>query len=144
MIDTAFIDPVLFVRWRARCEVRDVERIKAEIDAAYRKGGPRMVYVAIVPVNVPPPDVEVRAAILEGTAYATEHCRSVHVVIEGDGLRRALIRTVAAGLLLASRHSFEIHGTVTAALEQAASRGGFDWAPCYQQAKAAGLVDPVD
>jgi hypothetical protein len=144
MIDVAFIHPVLFVRWRQRCELRDVERIEREVDTASRRHqGAGIAFVAIVPADVPPPDASVRAAILEGTEYAAKRCRSIHVAIEGEGARRASIRSVAAGLRLASGGSFEVHRSVSEALDRAAQYVAFDAFACYRRAKALGLVGDV-
>lgn len=119
MIISTIIDPVLFVRWKQTCEVADVAIIRQRTEAAHREVGDRLVYVSIIPVGVPPPDAETRAALRDGTQHATTHCRSIHIVIEGEGLRRALIRSVSAGILLASRSTFKIHSTVREALEEA-------------------------
>ena len=140
MIETALIDPVLFVRWRERCEASDIAYIKRDTEAAHRRLGERLVYVAIIPVGVPPPDAETRAALRNGTTHAAELCRSIHIVIDGEGLRRALIRSVTAGLLLASRRSFRIHADVEDALQEAAKIVDFDPAACYERARTLGLL----
>jgi hypothetical protein len=112
--------PVLFVRWTERCEAADVEQIKALTEEAHAQIGAELVYVSLIPQGCKPPDTEARAALREGTEHASEHCRSIHIVIEGQGLRRALIRSISAGLLLATRKTsrgFHIHETLDQALE---------------------------
>lgn len=140
MIDSALIDSVLFVRWRERCDPADVRDIVTHTEAAHDEVGDRLVYVAIIPVGVPPPDARTRAALREGTQHAASRCSSVHVVIEGEGLRRALIRSVSAGLLLATRGSFHVHADPRAALDDAAKRVSLDVETILAQAAEQGLV----
>lgn len=143
MIKSALIPPVLFVRWQERCEAADVEMIKRLTEQAHGTVGERLVYVAIIPVGIPPPDTAIRAALRDGTQHAAQLCPSIHIVIEGGGLRRALIRSVSAGLMLASRLSFQIHARVDEALAQARSTGDFDIDAVLREAKNVGvLTDP--
>jgi hypothetical protein len=120
------VPPVLFIRWVQRCEADDVEAIKQATEAAHVRVGDELVYIAIIPIDVAPPDTEARAALRAGTEHASRHCRSVHIVIEGQGLRRALIRSISAALLLATRKSsrgFHIHETVDQAMDAAHLHG---------------------
>ncbi len=126
MIISTVIDPVLFVRWKDACQASDVAMIKERTEAAHREVGDRLVYLSIISVGVPPPDADTRAALRDGTQHASRHCRSIHIVIEGEGLRRALIRSVSAGILLASRSNFKIHSTAREALEEARKVVDFD------------------
>ncbi len=142
VIESALIPPVLFVRWKSRCEAEDVIRIQRETEAAHRELGSNLVYIASIPVGVPPPDAETRAALRTGTEHASMHCSSVHLVIEGQGLRRAIIRSVSAGLLLATRASFSIHTHVEEALRAASDRVPISVTDILASASRAGLVTP--
>jgi len=127
MIDAVQIDPILFVRWKEQCDAQDVPLIKRSVESASREiGADRLVYISLIPIGVPPPDARTRAALRDGTVHARERCASVHIVIEGAGLRRALIRSISAGLLLATRASFLIHADVRSALEAAAQTVAMD------------------
>lgn len=140
MIDAALVDPVLFIRWRERCDQRDVDRILKHVSAAHRIVGERLVYVSIIPVGIPPPDTETRASLREGTAAAKEFCASIHLVIEGEGLRRALTRSILAGLLLATGGSFKTHSDVRLALEAAKGTVPMDVDAVVGQATQKGLM----
>ncbi|MCR9164121.1 MAG: hypothetical protein ACE37F_24320 [Nannocystaceae bacterium] len=140
MIESALIPPVLFVRWKSRCDPEDVARIRLETETAHRELGSKLVYVASIPTGVPPPDVQARAALRSGTEHASVHCSSVHLVIEGQGLRRAIIRSVSAGLLLATRASFSIHTHVEEALRAASERVPISVASILDSASRAGVV----
>lgn len=140
MIQAKLIEPILFVRWQERCEATDVEEIKQHTERAHQEVGGSLVYIAIIPVDVPPPDAEARAALRDGIAHAVRMCASIHVVIGGEGLRRALIRSVSAGLLLASRQSFKVHADVRQALEQARRVVDFDVDTVFREARDVGLL----
>lgn len=140
MIVSALIPPVLFVRWQSRCDVTDIERITEAIESARKTVGSGLVYVASVPVGVPPPEHDARVAMRSGIDHASERCNSVHLVIEGQGLRRAIIRSVSAGLLLATRASFSIHTDVEAALLAASETVSFELPQILAMAREKGMV----
>src|SRR5688572_20931737 len=70
------IDPVLLVRWHEFCRVEDVHRIMELTEEAHARFGDRLVYLAIIPVEVPPPDSDARAALRAGTSHASRLCKS--------------------------------------------------------------------
>ncbi|MBV1857860.1 MAG: hypothetical protein KUG77_05560 [Nannocystaceae bacterium] len=140
MIVFELIAPVLFVRWQSRCDVADVERITEAIESAFKSVGTGLVYVASIPVGVAPPDHDARAAMRLGAEHAGQRCSSVHVVIEGQGLRRAIIRSVSAGLLLATRASFSIHTDAEEALNSASQRIPFEFPQILAVAREKGLI----
>ncbi len=133
---------MLFVRWQHRCEPADVEAIRVATEDAHREVGGNLVYVASIPVGVPPPDTKTRTALRAGTEHASQRCASVHLIIEGQGLRRAIIRSVSAGLLLATRASFLVHTDATQALRAAGERVPLDVEKVLAAAKDAGMVSP--
>ncbi len=140
MIVSELISPVLFVRWQSRCDVADVDRITQAIESAYKSVGEDLVYIASIPIGVPPPEADARAAMRQGAEHASQRCGSVHVVIEGHGLRRAIIRSVSAGLLLATRASFSIHTDAEEALQAASQNIPFELPHVLAVAKEKGLV----
>ncbi len=140
MIVSALIPPVLFVRWHSQCDVTDVERIKEAIESARKVVRSGLIYIASVPVDVPPPEHDARVAMRSGIDHANELCASVHLVIEGQGLRRAIIRSVSAGLLLATRASFSIHTDVESALLAASEGVSLDLPKVLSIAREKGLV----
>lgn len=118
----------------------DVDRIRLATEAASQSVGPNLVYIASIPVGVPPPDTETRAALRAGTEHASSRCVSLHLVIEGQGLRRAIIRSVSAGLLLATRASFVVHTHIEEALRAASEHVPMDVEPILAEARERGLV----
>jgi len=139
VIETAFHSPVLLLRWRVRCEPSDVQRIRIAIENAYRKHGGPIVYVASIPEEVPTPDADTRNALRAGAQEATTRCASLHLVIEGEGLRRSIIRNVAAAMMLATGGSFAIHTHPIKALAAASKTTPFDVEDVFAQGREFGL-----
>ena len=106
-----------------------------------KKIGKRLIYIAVIPVGVPPPSPEARVALREGSNDAAAYCSSVHIVIEGEGMRRALIRSVSAGLLLATRGSFHIHSGMREALTIAQKASDFDLERTLAEARKQDLFE---
>ena len=97
------VSDVVLVRW-VEPEARDVPGIVSRVREE-AQGKPQAVdYVAVVSSDVPVPDDGVRKALSDTIDEMMEHCRSVHMVIEGRGLRRALVRSLSTSIMLLSRH----------------------------------------
>lgn len=142
---TGVVDNVFFVRWRETITVADCENITKVVEQLHAKVGKPLVYVATVPMDTPPPDGDARNAIKDGTEHVTQYCSSIHVVIEGEGMRRALIRSISAGLLLATGmrgKGFHIHEFVHDALESAQDRASrpIDIESVLARARAKGYI----
>lgn len=140
-IVSEFISPVLFVRWKGTCSAADVPEIQRLTEQAAARAPAGLIYISVIPIDVPPPDAEARAALRDGVDHSSLYCRSVHIVIEGEGMRRALIRSISAGLLLATRKTskgFHIHETVEQAIA-AAFEGSREGQMVLQRAEAGVL-----
>lgn len=140
VISTMFIPPVLFVRWQDRCDPVDVDRIRIATEAAHARVGAALVYIAAIPEDVPPPDARTRAALQAGTEHARSRAASMHLVIEGEGIRRTLIRSLTTGMMLATRGAFSIHTHVIDALVAARRVVDFDLEGTFLQGKDAGVI----
>jgi len=140
MIVSTFIPPVLLVRWQNQCEPVDVDRIRLATEAAFTRMGGPVVYVAVIPEDVPPPNAQTRTALRAGTDHGRSRCLSMHLVIEGEGLRLALLRSLTAGMMLATRGSFSIHTHLIDALSAARGKISFDVEDIFKQGKEAGIT----
>lgn len=80
----------------------------------------KLVYVGVVPEDCASPDEAVRKEMIKAFPPVLEHCKCVHLVLEGQGLGKAVLRTVAAGIFLVGgqRGRVTTHDTVRDALEQ--------------------------
>jgi hypothetical protein len=120
---TALVGPVFFVRW-AMPRLADVPRVAAEFNRAYEKVGESLVYVAIVPEDSPPPDEATRKSMTSGANNVLDRCVSMHLVLEGEGFRHAILRNVVAGMVLLGgrREKLSISRTIDHALDEALRR----------------------
>ena len=145
--DASRIGPAFFVRWRDSVSAEDCEDIVVRLRREAEDAGHKLIYVSSVPKELEVPDGPARRALSEGTEAAADVCTSIHVVIEGRGMRRALIRSVSAGLLLVTGRrgkGFFIHETARDALGEAKGHAGapIDVEGLLRQAAEAGLVEP--
>jgi hypothetical protein len=141
--DAKLIDNVFLLRWKETARVEDVKQLPELIDRARAAVGSRLVYIAVIPVDCAPPEADARVKINEGVQDAAQFCSSIHTVIEGTGLRRALFRSVVAGILLASSRrgqSFHIHENVRDALTKAREKMDVDVERVLTAARNDGLL----
>jgi hypothetical protein len=93
-------DAVLIVRWEESVSLADVSDLRATIkEVALAVGPAKLVYVAVIPDGVPTPSSEVRTALEEGLVEARQLCASAQLIIEGPGLRKAVMRAILTALL---------------------------------------------
>lgn len=97
------VSDIFFVRW-IEPELDDVARIVDDVRAEAAERGRKLHYVAVIPTDVPVPDDAVRKALSSTVDEVLECCETMHMVIEGKGLRRALVRSVSTSIILLSRH----------------------------------------
>ncbi len=97
------VSDIFFVRW-IEPEVDDVARIVDDVRTEAANRGRKLHYVAVIPTDVPVPDDAVRKAMSSTVDDVLECCETVHMVVEGKGLRRALVRSVSTSIILLSRH----------------------------------------
>src|SRR6185295_11393604 len=102
-----FIRPVFFVRWNAP-KGPDVARVASEFFRAHDRFGKRIVYVAIVPDDCEPPDNDVRQAMTRGRDEVLPYCEGMHIVMEGQGFRNAILRNALATMQLFGRRRDQV------------------------------------
>lgn len=133
-------DPVILLRWEAVPTVADVESIVGEV-AKFAASADAPDFVIVVPVEVGRLPTKVRDAFSQNLSGITERCRSVQLVLEGEGFARVAVRSIAAGLLLLKGEA-KMH--INDSIEEAIVRTGCS--PERQQeilkaARAAGIID---
>jgi hypothetical protein len=111
------VDPVLFLRWiqveagDAKAVVELVKRTAQSLDRA-------PVYIAIVPESLPIPDERARQDLTWGLRHVIANSRCAHLVIEGSGFRKVMLRAAAATIFLAAgqRGKATVHDSLDDAL----------------------------
>jgi hypothetical protein len=92
------VESIVVVRWHA-FTIEGVERVLSAVNAAAGRGAP--IYVSIVGSDVAVPAAEVRKRLLDATDDVRRVCSSVNLVLDGQGLAFAAIRSIAATMFLA-------------------------------------------
>lgn len=99
---------VFAVRW-SNTTVEGVERVGAEAKRYQRSLGKKIVYISVTGEDCPPPSEAARTALVEGAKDLASVCERIYVVLEGQGFRGSVLRSVLASLMLLSRMRGTIH-----------------------------------
>ncbi len=119
MFSSTLEPPILLVRWEQSVTTQDVQEVENAVKEAYNQVGPRLSYVAVIPSDVPPPESSVRDALANSSKRVSSLCSSMHLVIEGQGFRRAIIRSIITGIVFITRSDFEVHTSLNDAISAA-------------------------
>lgn len=133
VLRTALVDRFFVARLEGSVDREQVDRIVREAGDAARKLGKRVVYCGVNAPGFDPPEAAMRAYIMERAYDLLEHATTLEIVMEGDGIKASLLRTVVRGMVTLSRTRRPgrartyIHGSVREALER--TRGELALAP---------------
>jgi hypothetical protein len=142
-----FARPVFLVRWTSP-RLADIPRVTAEFTRAYDAAGRSIPYIAIVPSDSVPPDEATRKAMTRGRDEVLARCSSMHIVMEGEGFRTAILRNALAAMQLFGnkRDKVAVYRTLEEALEDALRRAPaelkFDKRAILAKAVTAGVASP--
>lgn len=99
---------VFAVRW-TNTTVEGVERVSAEAKRYQRSLGKPLLYISVTGEDCPPPTEAARTALVDGAKELATVCERIYVVLEGQGFRGSVLRSVLASLMLLSRMRGTIH-----------------------------------
>lgn len=117
---------VFAVRW-TNTTVEGVERVSAEAKRYQRSLGKELIYVSVTGEDCPPPSEEARNALVDGAKDLASVCERIFVVLEGQGFRGSVLRSVLASLMLLSRMRNTIQvSSVEEVLSSLAGSPGFE------------------
>jgi hypothetical protein len=129
-VNIGIVDRLIVARMEGPVDRADVDTIVASAaDAAKRRGG-QVVYLGINAPSFVTPPPELRTYIVDKAADLLKSVTSMELVLEGDGLSTALLRTVVRGMVMVGRaklgssgkpRSF-IHARVEDALKRVSSQ----------------------
>jgi len=125
MFVSHLISPVFVLRWVDQPNATDVILINEELLRASQRVGGKLVYIGVIPDGISPPPGSVRKDLQDGLLKARGLCASVHLVVEGGGLRSTLIRAILAGIMFdetrrtTSLAKVHVHATLREALVSA-------------------------
>lgn len=142
-VATGLINEVYFVRWIEPAQ-DDVQRVVEEARDSKGKAGVPIRYLAIIGADLKPPSDEVRKGMRQTIDSLLEHCESVHLVIEGRGLRRAMARSIGTSVFLLSKNRGRTfaHDSVGDALRRIGYEDERERTNMLEQARAQDLLWP--
>jgi hypothetical protein len=141
----ALIDRLLIVRW-GPAEISDVDALLRDSQESCRLlAGRQIITIMIMPPEIPAPEGDVRNAMNRRASDLLECNESLHCVIEGDGFKNSIKRSVTTSVLLLSgkRGKMAVHKTLQEALEALRPRLnelGIQALKVLQVARAKGLI----
>jgi hypothetical protein len=134
-------DDVFYVSWHDAPNATSLASIAPELEAAARRCGRPVSYLTIVTVDVRMPNAEERRAVDEFARRVRPLVDHAYFVLEGDGFRASIHRSVLIGLALwKERGLMTIYRTVDEALHDIAARGRTDYAALAVHARAQGQL----
>jgi hypothetical protein len=99
----ASFGPVLVASWSSKPTPRTFEHQRSELEAAVRANPGRQLFLCIVAPNAPPPDDAERDGSARMISAHGDKLLGCACVIEGQGFRAAITRTVLTGIVLLIR-----------------------------------------
>jgi hypothetical protein len=113
---TQLIDNLFFVRWQ-KPVLEDIDTLIVESIAARGKTQLPLVTISMIPEDSAAPDAQFRKRVVEKWDQMVPRGELVHAIIEGDGLKATLHRTIlrAMRMLLPKRRNV---GGIHSSLEQ--------------------------
>ena len=124
-VETIVRPGVVFAVW-GRPTVADVDKVERLIaKTASSSPGGKVVYVARIPANAPPPDTALVRYLLSRLGVFKEHCSAYHAIIEGSGFGVAIKRGIITTLLQFSqtRDMVFVHAQVDSVLKAVTKQG---------------------
>lgn len=113
------VDDIYFVKWIVP-ETSDVAAILEDVATLRETLAKPPKCITIVGSEIDPPGEDVRGAMRKNFDDLLRYCASVHLVVEGKGFRRAMLRNIGTSIFLLSKNRGRAfaHDTVEQALER--------------------------
>lgn len=108
-----------FVITWGEVEVKDLSDIRTQLKALGESLGRPPVYIAITPPNAPAPRDDVRKEMLATMGETSALTETLHLVLEGSGLKYSALRSMVASMfLLAGNRRVFVHDKLIDALKK--------------------------
>ncbi len=138
---SGLFDRVFFVRWASSPNPADLATLGPEIERAQKRSAVPLSYLTIVPPEAPVPSADERHALEAFARDIKSSIEHAYVVLEGDGFKASIQRSVVIGLTFWKERGFTtIFKTVDEALHKIATRTGADYATLAAAARGHRLV----
>ena len=115
---TKTIGRTFVVTW-GEVEIPDLMEVRRLLKELGAQLGRAPIYLAITPPDAPPPRDEVRKEMLATMGETSNLTETLHLVLEGSGLKFSALRSMVASMfLLAGNRRIFVHDTVKDALKK--------------------------
>lgn len=118
---------VFAVRWSETTR-EGVEAVATEARGYHRQLGQPLFYLSVTGEECKPPTDDARQALVDSAKSLSDICEKLFVVLEGQGFRGSVLRSVLASLMMLSkmRGTIEVAPSIDEALSQIAGKPGYD------------------
>ena len=116
--DSVLLDRLFVVRWRETPTPATMSDLRHEVESTSNRLGKRLLYMAIIHAEEPPPEPALRSAIYDFFSALQKPCDELHLVVLGRGMKNSIIRSVITGGVMATglRRFISVHDTVESAI----------------------------
>lgn len=134
------VENVFIIRWITP-ESSDGEAIYSEVSHLSKQTGQKLIYVAVAPVDSPPPPDELRKIMAGNVEKMTQWCSSIHLVFEGKGFTQSMKRTAFASIVLISgnRGKMFVHEDIASVANAMDAKGKISFARAMRTADELGF-----
>lgn len=140
----ARFDRIMLERWHAAPALGDLREILDAFARARKELGRDLIVIEVISATAGRPDVEATREAIHGIRRL-RYLRSLHlVVVEGDSVKRALVRGVFTPLAFLLGESVAMFRTVEEAVARACEETGQEPAALLREIGDAGLLAPPD
>lgn len=87
------------LRWIEPPTEQDVHEGSARLEALHAAQGRPLVYIGVIPTEIPFPGPSVRSAAARSFAAHKDRLESIHLLIEGEGIKSGIVRFALAGVI---------------------------------------------
>ena len=143
---TMLVDRFFVARLEGTASRADVDQIITNAASSARSLGRSIVYCGVNAPDFEPPSAELRSYIINRAYDLLEHASSLEIVIEGEGIKSSLLRTVIRGMVTLSRtrrpgpRRTHIHADVRAALERVRGELGLPIEEIERRLRDRGMI----
>ncbi len=103
------LDRLFVVYWRGQPDTAALDTILAEVQTRYTDLDTKLLYVTVIPRYLDAPDGFGRAALSRFGERATPFVESTHIILEGDGFRASIQRSVVTAMYFFRRNVSRVH-----------------------------------
>ena len=120
---SALLGRIHVVRWESSPQAPDGSRLLTELETYHRRVGKKLTNLSLVSNRIAAPEGNEQQEMMRRRHIWTDMCEHVHVVVQGEGFKHAIVRSVIAGIAIGftKRGFLEVHRSMAAAITRIAA-----------------------